>query len=87
MRLHLRRSKKQIQAKRRRRNSLEKILVFKTREQYLFVQAKLVLSDDEIPFQERNTMDSMFNDFGSYEIYVTSEYENDAKKRLTDAFK
>ena len=32
-------------------------------------------------------MDSMFNNFGSYEIYVTSEFENDAKKRLTDAFK
>jgi hypothetical protein len=41
----------------------------------------------EIPFQVRNTMDSMFNDFGSFEIYVTSEFENEAKKQLGDAFK
>jgi hypothetical protein len=50
------------------------------------VQAKLILSDHDIPFQERNTMDSMFNDFGSFELYVTSEFENEAKKRLNDAF-
>lgn len=66
---------------------MERILVFKTREQYTFVQAKLILSDLEIPFQVRNTMDSMFNDFGSFEIYVTSEFENEAKKQLGDAFK
>ncbi len=66
---------------------MERILVFKTREQYSFVQAKLILSDLEIPFQERNTMDSMFNDFGSFEIYVTSEFENEAKKQLGDAFR
>ena len=64
-----------------------KILVFKSREQYSFVQAKLILSDHDIPFQERNTMVSMFNDFGSFEIYVTAEFELEAKKRLDDAFK
>jgi hypothetical protein len=32
-------------------------------------------------------MDSMFNDFGSFEIYVTSEFEIEAKKRLEDAFR
>lgn len=65
---------------------MERILVFKSREQYSFVQAKLILSDHDIPFQERNTMDSMFNDFGSFELYVTSEFENEAKQRLNDVF-
>lgn len=74
-------------AEKRRQNSLERVLVFKSREQYSFVQAKLILSDLDIPFQERNTMDSMFNDFGSFEIYVTSEFESEAKKRLNDAFR
>jgi hypothetical protein len=66
---------------------LSKILVFKTGEQYTFVQAKLILADEEIPFVERNTMDSMFNDFGSYELYVNSEHEIKAKKCLDNAFR
>jgi hypothetical protein len=66
---------------------LSNVLVFKTREQYAFVQAKMILSDDDIPFMERNTMDSMFNDFGCYEIYVTSEQEIEAKKSLENAFR
>ena len=32
-------------------------------------------------------MDSMFNDFGCYEIYVTSEQEIEAKKSLENAFR
>ncbi|MFM6934350.1 MAG: hypothetical protein ACKOXP_02835 [Flavobacteriales bacterium] len=64
---------------------MSKVLVFKTTEPFSFAQAKLLLTEEEIPFQERNTMDSMFNDFGSYELYVPSEFENQAKKLLEDA--
>jgi hypothetical protein len=47
----------------------------------------MILSDEDIPYMERNTMDSMFNDFGCYEIYVTSEQEIEAKKSLENAFR
>ncbi len=66
---------------------MDKIIVFKTKEPFTFAQAKLVLEDHGIPFQERTTMDSMFNAFGNYELYVSSEFENEAKKSLADAFR
>jgi hypothetical protein len=66
---------------------MELIRVLDTTNFFIFEQIKSSLTELEIPFQFRNTMDSSFNNFGSYEIYVTSEFENEAKKQLGDAFK
>ena len=77
----------QVLKKKKRVELLDKIIVFKSKEPFIFAQAKLVLEDHGIPFQERTTMDSMFNAFGNYELYVSSEFENQARKSLADAFR
>jgi hypothetical protein len=61
------------------------VLAFQTSDIFVFEQVKLMLDANDIAFNERNTVSSMYNNFGSYEIYVTSESEITAKKIIQDA--
>lgn len=61
------------------------VLAFQTSDIFVFEQVKLMLDANDIAFNERNTVSSMYNNFGSYEIYVTSESEILAKKIIQDA--
>jgi hypothetical protein len=59
--------------------------VFTTTDLFLFEQMKMVLEVDDIVFRERNTVSSMYNNFGSYELYVNIEDKDKAEKILKDA--
>jgi hypothetical protein len=61
------------------------VCVFNTTDLFLFEQMKMVLEVDEITFRERNTVSSMYNNFGSYELYVTSDDKEKAEKIVKDA--
>lgn len=61
---------------------MELIRVLDTTNFFIFEQIKSSLTELEIPFQFRNTMDSNFNNFGSYEIYVTSDFKTEALKLI-----
>jgi hypothetical protein len=59
--------------------------VFTTTDLFLFEQMKMVLQVDDIVFRELNTVSSMYNNFGSYELYVNIEDKDKAEKILKDA--
>jgi hypothetical protein len=61
------------------------VLAYQTSDLFVFEQVKLLLDANDIALNERNTVSSMYNNFGSYEIYVTSESEITAKKIIQDA--
>ena len=63
---------------------MELIRVLDTTNFFIFEQIKSTLTELEIPFQYRNTMDSSFNKFGSYEIYVTSDFKTEVLKLIAD---
>ncbi|MBM3454761.1 MAG: DUF2007 domain-containing protein [Bacteroidetes bacterium] len=62
-------------------------LVYQTYDVFEFQQVKLLLDSQHISFQERNTMSSMYNNFGTYQIYVSSQNEQHAKELIENAFK
>jgi hypothetical protein len=62
-------------------------LVFQTVDVFQFEQAKLILDSAEIPFLERNTIVSMYNNFGTYELYVSSQHHLGSKELIENAFK
>jgi hypothetical protein len=61
------------------------ILVLDTINLIFFEEVKALLKAEEIPFVAKNNASSMFNNFGNYEIYVTSEYETSGKELITNA--
>lgn len=61
------------------------ILVLDTINVIIFEEVKALLKAEDIPFVSKNNASSMFNNFGNYEIYVTSEYETSAKELITNA--
>jgi hypothetical protein len=61
---------------------VELIKILDTTDFFLFEHSKVLLTEDNIPFQSKNTMDSSFNNFGSYEIYVPSTFETEARKLI-----
>jgi hypothetical protein len=61
------------------------ILVLDTTNLILFEEIKALLKAVEIPFLAKNNASSMFNNFGNYEIYVTSEFETSAKELINNA--
>jgi len=63
------------------------ILVLDTINLIVFEEIKALLTAQEIPFISKNNASSMFNNFGNYEIYVTSESETFAKELITNAIK
>ena len=60
-------------------------LVLDTTNLILFEEIKALLKAVEIPFLAKNNASSMFNNFGNYEIYVTSEFETSAKELINNA--
>jgi hypothetical protein len=62
-------------------------LIYRTTDVFQFEQVKLLLDAEEITFQTKNTVASMYNNFGSYEIYVSSQDEQFAKEIIKNAFK
>lgn len=60
-------------------------LVLDTTNLILFEEIKALLKAVEIPFVAKNNASSMFNNFGNYEIYVTSEFETRAKELINNA--
>jgi hypothetical protein len=60
-------------------------LVLDTTNLILFEEIKALLKAVEIPFMAKNNASSMFNNFGNYEIYVTSEFETSAKELINNA--
>ena len=60
-------------------------LVLDTTNLILFEEIKALLKVVEIPFVAKNNASSMFNNFGNYEIYVTSEFETRAKELINNA--
>ena len=63
---------------------MEFIKLIDTTNFFLFEHVKVLLAEENIPFQSKNTMDSSFNNFGSYEIYVPSTFETVAQKLIFD---
>jgi hypothetical protein len=63
------------------------ILVFDTINFIVFEEIKALLAAQKIPFISKNNASSMFNNFGNYEIYVTSESETITKELITNAIK
>lgn len=61
------------------------VLVLDTINQFLFEEVKAILKANDIPFKSKNNASSMFNNFGNYEIYVTSEFETSAKDLINNA--
>jgi hypothetical protein len=61
------------------------VCVFTTTDVFLFEQLKMVLDAEEVTFRERNTVSSMYNNFGSYELYVSTEDKEKAEKLVKDA--
>lgn len=61
------------------------MLVLDTTNLILFEEIKALLKAVEIPFVAKNNASSMFNNFGNYEIYVTSEFETRAKELINNA--
>jgi len=58
---------------------IDMVLVLDTMNQILFEEVKALLKAEGIRFLAKNNSSSMFNNFGNYEIYVTSEFEKSAK--------
>jgi len=61
------------------------VSVFSTTDLFLFEQIKMVLDAEEVVFKERNTVSSMYNNFGTYELFVISEDQEKADKLVKDA--
>lgn len=61
------------------------VCVFTTTDLFLFEQLKMVLQDEGVVFRERNTVSSMYNNFGSYELYVNQEDKERAEQIVKDA--
>jgi hypothetical protein len=61
------------------------VCVFTSTDVFLFEQLKMVLDAEEVIFRERNTVSSMYNNFGSYELYVSTRDQEKAEKLLKDA--
>jgi hypothetical protein len=61
------------------------VCVFTSTDVFLFEQLKMVLDAEEVIFRERNTVSSMYNNFGSYELYVITEDKEKAEKLVKDA--
>jgi hypothetical protein len=43
-----------------------------------------ILSNNDLEFQERNSVDSMYQNFGAYQIFVNKEDEEKAKQLLNN---
>jgi len=53
-------------------------------DRFLFEISKQILSNNDLEFQERNSVDSMYQNFGAYQIFVNKEDEEKAKQLLNN---
>ena len=58
--------------------------IISTTDRTYFQLCQSILSMNEIPFQISSTVDSMFNDFGTYEIYATVQDKESAIDALNN---
>ena len=58
--------------------------IISTADRTYFQLCQSILSMNEIPFQISSTMDSMFNDFGTFEIYVSMQDKDTAIDALNN---
>lgn len=59
------------------------VSLLNTTDRFYFEICKDLLMNNEIEFRERNTVDSMYQNFGGYELYVHSK-ELEKAKHLID---
>jgi hypothetical protein len=48
----------------------ELVCILNTSDQFFFEICKSILMNNDIEFKEKNTVDSMYQNFGSYSLYV-----------------
>jgi len=57
---------------------MNKYLLVNTTDRIYFQLCQSILSMNHIPFQINSTMDSMYNAFGKFEIYVSEDDKEQA---------
>jgi hypothetical protein len=60
------------------------VCILDTTDRFLFEISKQLLNINEIEFQERNSVDTMYQNFGAYQIFVNKEDEEKAKQLLNN---
>lgn len=60
------------------------VCILDTTDRFLFEISKQLLSNNEVEFQERNSVDTMYQNFGAYEIFVTKEDEEKARQLINN---
>jgi len=60
------------------------VCILNTTDRFLFEISKQLLNINEIEFQERNSVDTMYQNFGAYQIFVNKEDEEKAKQLLNN---
>ena len=65
---------------------MDLVCVYHSTDRFQFQQVKMLLEDAEISFRERNSMDSMYNNFGTFEVYVNKEFEEKAIQLISETF-
>ena len=58
---------------------MNKVRIITTTDRIYFELCKSILQMNQVQFQEKNTVDSMLNAFGSFDIYVA---EDDQEKAI-----
>lgn len=62
-------------------------LIYQTIDLFEFEQIKAILESNGISFRCRNTVVSMYNNFGTYEVYVSSNQLKNAQELIKNVFK
>jgi hypothetical protein len=65
---------------------MDLVCVYQSTDRFQFQQVKMLLEDANISFRERNSMDSMYNNFGTFEVYVNKEVEEKAIQLISETF-
>lgn len=60
------------------------VCILDTTDRFLFEISKQLLSNNDLEFQERNSVDTMYQNFGAYQIFVTKEDEEKARQLLNN---
>jgi hypothetical protein len=62
------------------------VRVYISTDRFQFEQVKIFLEDEEIPFKFRNSVDSMYNNFGTFEIFVDEKDSELASEKIKQTF-
>jgi len=58
------------------------VCILNTSDQYFFEICRSILINNDIEFKEKNTVDSMYQNFGSYSLYVIPSAAELAKQLI-----